>query len=227
MSAAQLRPGIPWYVHPAGDAGAWQRLAERFARADGAADGFAVINVHNGPGGRDDPYYGPALARLRETAPGLVLLGYVDMDYGTRPRDVVLADAATWAERYGIRGVMLDQFPSGIGVGPRADASAALATVAALRGAGVECVAGNPGTVPSPRVRVALDITCEFEGPASEYTGRGLPGGPGSWHLVHSCAPEDLVTAGGVATATGAEHVFFTDQPMPHPWGGFPGRRPW
>lgn len=227
MSTTRLRPGIPWYVHPAGDAGAWQQLAERFAGADGAADGFAVINVHNGPGRPNDPYYGPAVARLREAAPGLVLFGYVDIDYGTRHRDVVLADAAAWAGRYGIHGVMLDQFPSGIGSAPEGDVAAALATVAALREAGVGCVAGNPGTVPSPEVRAALDITCEFEGPAGEYPGLGLTGGPGSWHLVHSCGPEDLATADRVAAAAGAEHVFFTDQLMPHPWGGFPGHRPW
>lgn len=225
MNTTRLRPGIPWYVHPAGDVAAWQQLAERFAGA-GAANGFAVLNVHNGPGGPDDPYYGPAVAQLRERAPGLVLLGYVDIGYGTRPRDVVLADAAAWTERYGIRGVMLDQFPSGIGTGPGGDVSAALGTVAALREAGAEWVAGNPGTVPSPQVRAALDITCEFEGPAGEYSGSGLAGGPGSWHLVHSCGPEDLTAADRVAAAAGAEYVFFTDQLMPHPWGGFPGRRP-
>ena len=224
MSApAPLRPGIPWYVHPAGDTVAWQRLAERFARADGAGDGFVVLNVHNGPGQENDPYYGPAVSRLRDAAPGLVLLGYVDVDYGARARDAVLTDAAAWARRYGVHAVMLDRFPSGIGAGPGGDADGALATVTALRAAGVRRVAGNPGTVPSPEVRAALDITCEFEGPADRYTAHRLPGGPGSWHLVHSCTSEDL---GAFARGAGPEHVFCTDQPMPHPWGGFPGHHP-
>ena len=218
-----LRLGIPWYLHPAEGADAWDQLAERFAGADGLADGFAVVNVHDGPGDEHDPYYGPALSRLTAAAPGLLLLGYIDFDYGMRSLEDVLDDAAAWEQRYGIRGVMLDRFPSGSEPGSSRAVDDALETVARLREAGVRYVAGNPGTVPAPELAHILDITCEFEGTGHDYAALELYGGPGSWHLVHSCTPDELRAAQAIALTTGVDHVFFTDVPMPHPWNGFSG----
>jgi hypothetical protein len=216
------RPGIPWYVHPAENPSAWGRLGQIFSEADGLADGFVVVNVHNGPGKEDDPYYGPALQELRIAAPGLVTLGYVDVDYGRRGAEQVLGDAADWRRRYGLAGIMLDRFPSGDGPGHGRATQDALEVVARLRDSGAQHVAGNPGVVPIPDVRKTLDITCEFEGIAGEYLSSDLPGGEGSWHLVHSCSHDEIRRARAAARSTGAAHGYFTDAAPPHPWCGSP-----
>ena len=223
MSAGP-RPGVPWYVHPALDPDAWARLASRVRGAHGVADGFVVLNVDSGPGEEGDAYYPAAVAALRAAAPGLSLLGYVDLDYGRRPGTDVLADARSWQRRYGVHDLMLDRFPSGRPPGTPEDAGAALAAVARLRAEGVRVLAGNPGVVPLPEVAEALDVTCEFEGPGHEYVrrGRSLGGGPGRWHLVHSCTPAELHEAARIAAETGVGHVFCTDGQLPHPWAGLP-----
>jgi hypothetical protein len=220
---ARPRPGIPWYAHPAEHPAAWERLAADLAGADGIDDGFVVVNVHDGPGDEDDPYYGPALARLRAAAPGLLLLGYVDLDYGRRDLAAVLLDASHWRRRYGIRAVMLDRFPSGRE--PAGATAAALRAVAALRAEGAGPVAGNPGVVPVPELARALDVTCEFEGTGRDYLReeRALPATRGSWHLVHSCTAEELRAVTAAAARRGVDHVFVTDGAMPHPWGGYAG----
>lgn len=223
MSAGP-RPGVPWYVHPAQDPEAWARLGAVFRGADGVADGFVVLNVDSGPGEEADVYYPAAVEVLRAAAPGLTLLGYVDLDYGRRCREDVLSDAGAWQRRYGVHGLMLDRFPSGRPPTSRDDAGAALAVVARLRGEGVRVVAGNPGVVPVPEVADGLDVVCEFEGPGHEYVqrGRSLGGGPGRWHLVHSCGPGELREAARIAEDTGVGHVFCTDGRLPHPWAGLP-----
>lgn len=197
-------------------------MAEHFAAADGIEDGFVVVNVHNGPGGADDPYYGPALGELRATAPGLVLLGYIDLDYGARTVEEVLDDAEAWRRRYGVTGVMLDRFPAG---GPDDDASArALEAVSQLRAVGISQVAGNPGTVPDPATAEALDVVCEFEGTGSDYAALSgmLSPGPGRWHLVHGCTSAELVGVYEMAVGLGVDCLFVTDRVLPHPWNGFP-----
>lgn len=197
-------------------------MAKRFAAADGIQDGFVVVNVYNGPGRAEDPYYGPALRELRATAPGLAVLGYVDLDYGTRLVQHVLDDAEVWWQRYGVTGVMLDRFPS---KGPDDAGSArALEAVSRLRAAGISHIAGNPGTVPDPATAEALDIVCEFEGTGSDYASFGgtLSSRPGRWHLVHDCTRAEFGGFHEKAAGLGVDYLLVTDQVLPHPWNGFP-----
>ncbi|MHC5559859.1 spherulation-specific family 4 protein [Kocuria sp. U4B] len=216
-------PGVPWYVHPAEDPPAWQRLARYFASASGIDDGFVVVNVHNGPGKDRDSYYLPALSSLSSAAPGLVTLGYVDLDYGRRPMAEILEDVAVWRRLYGLGGVMLDRFPSGTDDGT-ASAALALKAVAHMRADGVHLVAGNPGIMPSPEMAAVLDVVCEFEGTAQDYLNRDpVPAiGSGTWHLVHTCASAELQAVHQTARANGVQYIFATEASPPHPWNGFP-----
>ena len=208
------RPAIPWYVHPAEDGAAWGRLAALQPRPS-----FVVVNVHDGPGDPDDPWYPAALAGLQHTR----LLGYVDVDYGERPVHQVLDDVRRWLEVYRVGGIMFDQFPAGAGT-----IDQCVAYVNGARAAGAGFVAGNPGVVPELGYLALLDVTCVFEGTAESYDRFVPPSGltrvPRSrvWHLVHSCPPQDLAEVTARATRLGAGHAFVTDRTMPHPWGGFP-----
>ena len=100
--------------------------------------------------------------------------------------------------------------------------------VSGARRAGAGFVVGNPGVVPKLGFLALLDVTCVFEGTAAAYAAfrppAGLTGVPRTrvWHLVHSCAPDQLAGVTARAASLGAGHTFVTDRTMPNPWTGFP-----
>lgn len=212
MTGARL--ALPWYIHPAEEPAAWRSLAERRIRPS-----FVVVNVHDGPGGPDDPWYPEALARLRH----LRLLGYVDVAYGERRPADVLRDVQAWLRMYRVGGVMFDRVPSGAASTPRLQEY-----VAGARRAGATFVVGNPGVPPALGHLALFDVTCVFEGAAADH-GRFRPP-PGLnrvprarvWHLVHACPPEELAETTARAARSGAGHAFVTDRTLPNPWAGFP-----
>jgi hypothetical protein len=221
MAAEQLVSatafGVPWYVHPAADPAAWDELLTLAPML-----GFVVVNVNDGPGGVDDPYYPAALAPLA----GIDLVGYVDLAYGDRPVAEVFADVGRWMTMAGapVRGIMFDQVPSGGRALVHLNGLAA-----AARRAGAAMVIANPGVVPQPDLLEIFDVTCVFEGDAQAYAAfrpppwlREVP--PARvWHLVHSCpADEVLATLEGTADR-GAGLAWVTDGVLPNPWDHLPG----
>lgn len=212
MSMARL--AFPWYVHPAAAPQDWAWLAAQHRDVS-----FAVVNVHNGPGAEDDTYYPDAVAGLA----GLLMLGYVAVDYGNRPVAAVARDISLWQRRYRIGGIMLDELPTS------AQSLARCAEyAAAARDAGITFLAANPGVFPSPAHLDLFDVTGVFEGTAEEYAGFTHPGWardiPPSrlWHLIYGCAPEQTEDACRTAARLGAGHVFATDRSLPNPWLGPP-----
>jgi hypothetical protein len=212
-----VRTALPWYVHPAEDPTAWAALAAGEPRPS-----FAVVNVHNGPGEPDDPWYPAALARLR----AMRLVGYVDVAYGERRPADVLRDVCAWLDVHKVGGVMLDQLPA-----DAASVGRCAQYVSAARRAGAGFVVGNPGVEPQLAHLAMFDVTCVFEGPADAHVNfrpsSALARIPRSrvWHLVHSCPPDLLDEVTARAGRMGAGHAFVTDRVMPHPWGGFPRSR--
>lgn len=214
MTGARL--AVPWYIHPAEDPAAWARLVAHRPRPS-----FVVVNPHDGPGERDDPYYPEALASLRT----LRLLGYVDVAYGERPPEAVLDDVRSWLRWYRVGGVMFDRVPSDAGSTTRLREY-----VTGARRAGAGLVVGNPGVPPALAQLALLDVTCVFEGRAAEYAQfrppaafTRVPRGR-MWHLVHTCPPDALEDVAAAAVRLGAGHAFVTDRGMPNPWAGFPVR---
>lgn len=209
--------GVPWYVHPAGDPAAWEEL-----RALAPALGFVVVNVHDGPGAPDDPYYPPALAALAALT-GVELVGYVDLAYGDRPVRDVLADVGRWMDVAAVQGIMFDQVPSD---GRSLVRLAGLADTA--RRLGARTVMANPGVVPPPDLLELFDVTCVFEGDARAYGAfsppRWLRAVPPSriWHLVHTCPASDVLPTLRRAGKLGAGLAWVTDGTLPNPWDHVP-----
>lgn len=208
-------PGVPWYIHPAEDPLAWQRLL-----GGRLGLGFAVLNVHNGPGaGPDEPYYGPALADGIATPAA----GYVDVAYGARTTEEVLLDARRWRAWYGIHAVMLDCVPTAERQGHWA-----LEVVDRLRDDGATWVAANPGAVPSGRLVQSADVTCVVEQEWSVYRDLDLPawltGLPPErqWHLVHGVPAEHLADVPAIAAQRGAWFSWATDRAGENPWDRLP-----
>lgn len=205
------RTAIPWYVHPAEDPESWAALP-------GVPDlSLLVLNIADGPGAADDPYYPEALAAL----PRLPWLGYVNLDYGRRPTAQVLADARAWRERYAVTSLFLDCVP-----GPEQQHGALRRLVRRLRPE-VDRLVGNPGQAGYPDLVRLFDVTVVFEDGWDRYRQAELPAwhadlGPDRlWHLVHSCPTDTLDAAWELAATRPVGHFFATDRTMPHPWQGF------
>lgn len=210
MKAPQL--ALPWYIHPAEGTREWEWLA-------GQNVSFAVINVHNGPGGDRDPYYPDAVAGLGQTR----LVGYVPVHYGRRSPADVVRDIRAWQRMYRLDGIMLDELPSG------EDSLRVCSEYAAsARASGIRFLAANPGVFPTADHVRLFNVTCVFEGTAADYDGFRHPAWAQNvpparlWHLVHSSDPARLSQLRLAAGHRGAGHAYVTDRFMPNPWLGPP-----
>lgn len=204
----------PWYIHPAEDPFAWQRL-----RAGELPLAWAVTNVHNGPGPADDPYYPEALRPGCATT----LVGYVTVGYGQRTLPDVLAEVITWRDRYGITDIMLDEVPH-----EARQANWQVSNIDAMRSAGVDRVFTNPGTVPCLDLLFASDAVCVAEQswetyrdtPPPQWLAERFAGR--TWHLVHSVPADELDQVTALAEQRGAGFLWATDATLPNPWGRLP-----
>jgi hypothetical protein len=202
---------VPAYFHPVRESADWARLCTS------PGLGLVVVNPCSGAGATADPAYRPVCAALH-ARPEVLLAGYVDTAYGTRPAADVLAEAARYGRFYGIGAVFLDQVSSG------ADALDHYADVVArLRAGGAAAVVLNPGVAPHPGYRALADVVVTFEGPWSAYCHRAPdPPGPGrTCHLVHATPDGLLATAWRRARDLGAGLAYATSRRLPNPWDGF------
>ncbi|HET6296491.1 MAG TPA: spherulation-specific family 4 protein [Kribbella sp.] len=218
LSIADLRLAIPWYLHPAEAPEQW---AELIKQAQLGRVAFAVVNVDSGPGAEEDPYYPRALASLREG--GVPLHGYVDTDYSARPAKDVMADVATWLNRYQVEGIMFDRVSPDPANLPYYQPIAAFA-----RQAGIKTLVGNPGMVPHTDYLETFDVSCVFENLdgmhrrlATMASPEGIPP-ERLWHLVYGVPQSGFEATLNRVASQGAGLAFVTDQTGGNPWNGLP-----
>ncbi|WP_433216259.1 spherulation-specific family 4 protein [Dactylosporangium sp. CS-047395] len=200
---------LPLRAHPLARPHAWEIVA-------GHGPAFTVVvDVAGGPGSGRDPLWTAAMSRLAEA--GVRLLGYVDMDYGTRPVAQIRADVYRWSG-YPVRGVFLDHTP----VSPYAIGPVAVVAQSAAR-ADLPEVVLNPGEPPDGAYRDLGLPVCVFDGSWREYrrwSGEGAH--PGDGHLVHAVPPWELDEAAQLQVARGAGFGLVTDLGAPDPYADLP-----
>jgi hypothetical protein len=218
-SSSRIDLAVPAYVHPAEDPETWTRLAQL-----GSLARFVVVNVDNGPGAADDPYYPEAVNGL--SAAGVRTLGYVDTTYGRRPAVDVLDDVNDWMSRYPLSGIFFDQVSSGLRELDHYDG-----LVVGARSMGARFVALNPGTFPHPAYVDLANVIVTFEGTWNDYQALREP----PWvvdytpnrfaHLVYAVPPpaeRGLHEALALAQAHRVRSFFATSRSLPNPWGELP-----
>lgn len=207
------RYAVPAYFNPLWDATGWQDLA-----ALGPAVSFAILNPDSGPGRAVDSAYSEPIGAVQ--ASGGRVIGYVDTAYGRRPSAAVLHDLMRYQSWYGLRGVFLDQVPSG-----RDHLAHYRRIIEAARRCGFEFFSINPGVIPDPGYVELADVVVTFEGPWLAYRDHAAV----DWttdhpaerfcHLVHSTPPEELATARNLARERHVGAFYVTEQSGANPWG--------
>ncbi len=207
------RFAVPAYFNPLWDATGWQDLA-----ALGPAVSFAILNPGSGPGRTVDSAYSKPIDAVQ--ASGGRVIGYVDTAYGTRPSAAVLRDLMRYQSWYSLRGVFLDQVPSG-----RDHLAHYRRIVEAARHRGFDFFAINPGVIPDPGYVELADVVVTFEGPWLAYRDHAAV----DWttdhpaerfcHLVHSTPLEELATALNLARERHVGAFYVTEQSGANPWG--------
>ncbi|MHB1433620.1 MAG: spherulation-specific family 4 protein [Streptosporangiaceae bacterium] len=207
---------IPAYFQPGGAPGAWESMAASAPRIRAV-----ILNVANGPGrAPSSPHRGP-LGLLRDA--GVLVLGYVDTNYGGRPAGCVFADIDRYRRWYDVGGICFDRAPAG----PRhVDHYAMLAGGARERGAGY--VFFNHGAHPVPDYADHADLLGTFEGPWHAYRTLAVPRWTRTrdaakfYHVVHSVPPSQLAPVLRLATRRHAGCAYVTDRDGPNPYDRLP-----
>ncbi|UZI28876.1 spherulation-specific family 4 protein [Streptomyces sp. VB1] len=227
----QLGFGVPGYAHPLLAPAEWAELAR-----PGTPLHWAVLNIADGPGSRPDPHCLEAAGRLRNAreralhggspddtvrASGGRLLGHLDLAWGERPFEELIADARSFIDWYRIGGFYLARCPA-----ERAELPAVrrlTGTLHALLAAGDSADDGGRlvlghGTHPYPGYAEAADQLVTFQGPWTDYRWSQVAEWTADYpperfaHLVHGVPRTHLEEAMRIARWQGAGTIFFTDR---------------
>ncbi|HZC41639.1 MAG TPA: spherulation-specific family 4 protein [Streptosporangiaceae bacterium] len=217
---------IPAYFHPVARPGLWESLAGHAPQVR-----LVILNVASGPGDAPDPAFVPVVERLR--AAGVAMAGYVDTNYGRRPRRQVLAEAGRYRDWYGVASVCFDR---AAGTPGRLRHYAALADRSRANGA--EVVFFNHGTHPHPGYAEHADLLGTFEGCWQAYLRLAVPHWTRSlpaskfYHVVYSVPPPFFGGAFLLSRRRHAGSMYITDNGGSNPYdrlpaGGFEPEAPW
>jgi hypothetical protein len=207
---------VPAYFHPAVSPHQWQWLAGHAARLR-----LVILNIASGPGSGPEDVFRTAVDLLHRA--GVWVAGYVDTGYGRRDARAVLAEAASYRDWYGVRGVCFDQVASDAG-----NLGYYAAVAERSRALGAEVVFFNHGTHPAPGYAQHADLIGTFEGTWQAYQGLRIPDWTLRWpaskfyHVVHSVPAPRIAAAWRLAVSRHAGCVYITQRHGPNPYDGLP-----
>ncbi len=211
----RVRSIAPFYIHPAEDPLVWHSL-----RAGHLELAWAVVNVANGAGVANDPYYAEALRPGCRTP----LAGYITLSYGNRPASEVLDEVRAWQSLYQITAIMLDEVPA-----ERQQGHFEIDLLDEMRGCGVTTIIANPGTIPCVDLLMSADVTCVAELGWDAYRQLDWPEwlarlGDRCWHLVHSTPADAMTAATKLMHQRKAGYGWVTDADGSNPFARLPAR---
>ena len=208
--AAAQRVAIPAYAYPYPGDPYWAQLL-----AGAPQVRLLVADPADGPGTRSDPHYAAAIDQARQR--GILVLGYVTLDYGARPGAEVEADIERWYTWYAPDGIFIDLVPTSA---EHVEACHALYAATKRRSASSGLVVLNPGTHTLEAYMDTCDILLGSESTWATYR-HAYPQAPAwvntypaqrFWHVVHACPTEaEMRTALWLARKRNAGWIFVTD----------------
>ena len=220
MSTAQFL-AIPAYFPPGS---LWCRMEKGFPVVR-----IVVINPDNGPGRTVDS---GSLAQVRQSQKaGLLVLGYVFTQYGSRDAAVVGSEIDKYHAWYEVNGIFLDEVSSNANY----QAYYAAFNIAVKKRDPAALTVLNPGTMPDECYMSIADIMVTFEGPLATYLSDYEPAvwlrrypPDRFWHLIYA-APTSLLASQAIALSKqrGVGWIYVTPASVPNPWQSLPSNSYW
>ena len=183
---------------------------------------LVVLNPSSGPGPGRRESCAVLAGRLRRA--GIRRIGYVNTDYGTRPRSDVRHECAAFRDWYDVDGVFLDQVSSDV-----AGLDAYEHYVLDARSLGCHTVVLNPGVYPHRAYLDLANLVVTFEGNLETHRGVQVP----QWamslppqrfcHLVYGVPESEIDDVRRRAARSNAGALYLTDGVAPNPWGTLAG----
>lgn len=202
---------IPLYTYPGGT---WDQVSEAKA-AHPSVPIVAIINPNNGPGGSRDSNYVSGIQNLQSA--GVVVIGYVFTQYGSRSTDAVTSDIDTWKALYPqLQGIFFDEMTNTSG-----DESYYGNLSNYAKSVGFSFTVGNPGT----------DIASSYVGTMDNimiYETGGLPSLNvlGGWHTGYDKSNFSYLAYGVpilsdafvASSANYVSYMYITNDGLSNPW---------
>jgi hypothetical protein len=208
--------GVPAYFYPWPASKWWQQFANM------RPGSVVIVNPASGPGDAIDARYVSAIENARSL--GLVVLGYVDSDYGAIGIDHIVEQSSRHQSWYSVDGIFVDRVaPDDASLPHYAD----IAQRVHDAGLSVAFNAGQPYV--DPGYADVADHLVLFEGKLSTYLECDFPRWSHDvtsnrlWHLVYGVATEaEMQNVVARAAANNAGIVYVTDGILPNPWDHLP-----
>ena len=208
---------VPAYFHPAVSDG-WAGLPALAPRLRAV-----VLNVDSGPGRRVDPAFVDPVRALLDG--GVVVLGYVNTDYGVRNPIEVAEETRRYHQLYGVADVFLDRVSAGWdGI------EYYQGVTRAARDLGARTVAFNHGVSPVSGYADHADLLGTFEGDRGAYQDVTVP----QWvrrspperffHIVYGVPPDRVDETVALAAHRNAGTVLVTERDGANPFDRLPAR---
>jgi hypothetical protein len=202
---------IPLYTYPGGT---WDQVSAAKA-AHQSVPIVAIINPNNGPGGSRDASYVSGIQELQSA--GVVVIGYVFTQYGSRSTSAVTSDIDTWKALYPqLQGIFFDEMTNTPG-----DENYYRNLSNYAKSVGFSFTVGNPGTDTATSYVGTMDNIVIYE------TG-GLPSlnQLGGWHTGYdksnfSYLAYGVPTLNDAFVASSANYVsymYITNDGLSNPW---------
>lgn len=185
---------------------------------------LAVMNPSSGPGSSFLPAYLKAVRAAQ--AAGILVLGYVDTDYGKRSAAAVKADVDAYYRWYRVDGIFFDRASTDCA---REKYYAEIDRFVKDKGGPAQTIL-NPGTQTNQCYQRAADVLLTFEGSASTYlrsysAPKWVSHYPASrfWHVVYATPNTSaLAQVVRLSKKRHAGFLYVTPRTLPNPYDGLP-----
>ncbi|HYB30413.1 MAG TPA: spherulation-specific family 4 protein [Solirubrobacteraceae bacterium] len=217
-AAAAESVAVPAYFYPGGTPDYWTQL-------DQAGPGaLAVVNPSSGPGSAPDVNYVGAVKSAE--AAGIIVVGYVYTNYGSRSLRAVESDVDKYYNWYSVDGIFFDEASTSCA---NESYYAQLNNYVKAKGGPARTIL-NPGTQTNQCYASAADILLTFEGSDSDYVNSysapsWVSSYPASrfWHVIYGTSTTSaMATAVQLSQARNAGYVYVTPATLPNPYDLLP-----
>ena len=189
--------------------------------------GLAIINPGSGPGRKFDQNYYNTTQSTK--ARGVIVLGYVYTNYGSRTVSKVKADIDKYYTWYGVEGIFFDEVSNSCA---KQAYYLDLYNYVKAKG-GIAKVVINPGINTQECYITAADIIVNFEDNYTAYVNWSPSGWEFNypadrfWHLVIGTSAADMPNAISLSKNRNAGWVYVTNDNLSNPWDTVPADPYW